>query len=96
MKRTGNWGLRAAVAVVALLCVLAPRPAAAQNDGVIRGQILDVAGKPWANLGIQAISDQGTKFDAKTDEKGNYILRNLRHPRSAPAVRGEGECAWRE
>ena len=79
MKQTGNWGLRAAVAVVALLCVLAPRPAAAQNDGVIRGQILDVAGKPWANLGIQAISDQGTKFDAKTDEKGNYILRNLRH-----------------
>ncbi len=71
-----SWAL-AAILMAALASVLAPR-AAAQNDGGIRGQILDIAGKPWADLGIQAVSDQGTKTDTKTDKDGNYILRNLR------------------
>jgi len=71
-----SWAL-AAILLAALASVLAPR-AAAQNDGVIRGQILDVAGKPWAELGIQAVSDQGAKSDTKTDKDGNYIFRNLR------------------
>jgi tetratricopeptide (TPR) repeat protein len=39
---------------------------------------MDVQGKPWANLGVQAVSDQGAKTEAKTDEGGNYIIRNLR------------------
>jgi tetratricopeptide (TPR) repeat protein len=71
-----SWAL-AAILLAALASVLAPR-AAAQNDGVIRGQMLDVAGKPWADLGIQAVSDQGAKSDTKTDKDGNYIIRNLR------------------
>jgi len=54
--------------LAALASVLAPRRPA-QNDGVIRGQILDVAGKPWADLGIQAVSDQGAKSDTK-DRQG--------------------------
>jgi Flp pilus assembly protein TadD len=71
-----SWAL-AAILVAALASVLTPR-AAAQNDGVIRGQILDVAGKPWAEIGVQIVSEQGVKQDLKTDKDGNYMFRNLR------------------
>jgi tetratricopeptide (TPR) repeat protein len=67
----------AAIVTAVLASAMAPR-AAAQNDGVILGHILDVAGNPWANLGIQIISEQGTKQDTKTDKDGNYMFRNLR------------------
>jgi Flp pilus assembly protein TadD len=71
-----SWAL-AAVLMAALASVLAPR-AAAQGDGAIRGQILDIAGKPWVDIGIQAVSEQGAKLDTKTDKDGNYGFRNLR------------------
>jgi tetratricopeptide (TPR) repeat protein len=64
-----------AIAVLAGMCV--PR-AAAQNTGSISGQILDITGKPWADIGIQAVSDQGAKQETKTDQNGKYAIRNLR------------------
>jgi tetratricopeptide (TPR) repeat protein len=81
----GEWSMKsfhkslvlAAILMAALASGVAPR-AAAQTDGVIRGQIIDVAGKPWADLGIQAVSDQGAKLETKTDKDGNYIFRNMR------------------
>jgi tetratricopeptide (TPR) repeat protein len=77
MKRSNqSWAL-AAVLLAAMLCVLAPR-AAAQNDGAIRGQILDVVGKPWVGITVQIVSDQGTKSESKTDKDGNYAFRYLR------------------
>lgn len=79
MKAIGKWGMRAAFATAAFLCVLAPRPAAAQTDGVIRGQIINIDGQPWADLTIQAVSDQGAKVEAKTDAKGNYVITGLKH-----------------
>jgi tetratricopeptide (TPR) repeat protein len=69
------WAL--AILLAALESLLVPR-AEAQNDGVIRGQILDINGKPWADLGVQAVSDQGAKSDTKTDKDGNYAFRSLR------------------
>jgi tetratricopeptide (TPR) repeat protein len=74
--RNASWIL-AAVLTVVLAVALAPR-AAAQLDGAITGQILDVAGKPWADIGVQAISDQGAKTDTKTDKDGNFAFRNIR------------------
>jgi tetratricopeptide (TPR) repeat protein len=67
----------AAIVAAALVCIVTPR-AAAQMDGIIQGHILDVAGNPWANLGIEIVSEQGTKQDTKTDKDGNYMFRNLR------------------
>jgi tetratricopeptide (TPR) repeat protein len=67
----------AAIVAAALVCVMTPR-AAAQVDGVIKGQIMDIAGKPWADLTIQSVSEQGTKQETKTDKDGNYMFRNLR------------------
>ena len=67
----------AAMVAAALASVVTPR-AAAQNDGVIKGQIMDVVGKPWADLTIQSQNEQGTKQETKTDKDGNYTFRNLR------------------
>jgi tetratricopeptide (TPR) repeat protein len=67
----------AAIVLAALAGVFTPR-AAAQGDGVIRGQIMDIVGKPWADLTVQAINDQGAKQETKTDKDGNYAIRNLR------------------
>src|SRR5215510_7151689 len=66
-----------AVLAFAMLVVgLAPR-AAAQDGGIV-GTILDVQGKPWENLPVSIVSDQGTKLDTKTDTKGKYEFHNLR------------------
>lgn len=74
--RTESWAL-ALVFAAALSGMSAPRAAA--QDGVIQGQILDVTGKPWADLGIEAVSDQGAKSAAKTDKDGNFAMHGLRN-----------------
>jgi tetratricopeptide (TPR) repeat protein len=39
---------------------------------------MDVVGKPWADITIQAVSEQGAKQETKTDKDGKYAFRNLR------------------
>jgi tetratricopeptide (TPR) repeat protein len=77
MKRFARTWAMAAVVAAAMICSLAPR-ATAQSTGSISGTILDVTGKPWYNLPVQSVSDQGAKQDAKTDEQGKFSFRNLR------------------
>ncbi|HKW57687.1 MAG TPA: tetratricopeptide repeat protein [Candidatus Acidoferrum sp.] len=66
-----------AVLVTALACTLPPR-ASAQGTGTVAGTILDINGKPWFGLNVEAKSDQGIKQDTKTDHDGKYAFRNLR------------------
>ena len=66
-----------AVLVTALACTLPPR-ASAQGTGTVAGTILDINGKPWFGLNVEAKSDQGVKQDTKTDHEGKYAFRNLR------------------
>jgi tetratricopeptide (TPR) repeat protein len=76
MKRfLKSWTL-AAMLLTALASVLAPRAAA--QTGTISGTILDVSGKPWADVGIRAVSDQGAKQETKTDSAGKFSLPNMR------------------
>jgi tetratricopeptide (TPR) repeat protein len=75
-SRGNSWAM-SMVLFVPLLCAFAPKAAA--QDGVVNGQILDVTGKPWVDLGIQAVSDQGAKSDTKTDKDGNFTIRGLRN-----------------
>jgi tetratricopeptide (TPR) repeat protein len=77
MKRFANSWLFSACTLALLLSVLVPR-AAAQNNGSIRGQIMDVAGKPWVDIGVEAVNDQGAKLSTKTDKDGGYVFRNLK------------------
>src|SRR5439155_18991448 len=53
-------------------------PGATAQGGSIAGQILDVAAKPWADIPIQIVSDQGQKQETKTDKNGRYSFTNLR------------------
>ena len=75
-KYASSW-LLSFCTVALFVSVLVPR-AAAQNIGVVSGQILDVTAKPWADIPIQLVSDQGVKQDTKTDKSGNYSFRNLK------------------
>ena len=76
MRRLAFSCTLAVFAFLVTVAGLAPR-AAAQDSG-IAGTILDLEGKPWENLSVTIVSDQGTKSDAKTDAKGKYEFRNLR------------------
>ena len=73
----GNFWAGSLVVLLALTCAFAPKAAA--QDGMATGQILDVAGKPWVDVAIQAVSDQGAKTDTKTDKDGNFTFRGLRN-----------------
>jgi tetratricopeptide (TPR) repeat protein len=76
MKRSYvSWAL-AAILVTAMASIVAP--CAAAQTGSIGGSIMDVAGKPWAEVVIRAASDQGAKQETKTDSGGKYSLPNLR------------------
>lgn len=67
----------AAILAVLMAGIAAPR-SAAQSDGTITGTILDVDGKPWANLTMQSVSDQGAKQETKTDKNGSYAFHSLK------------------
>jgi tetratricopeptide (TPR) repeat protein len=76
MKRLAYSCAFAVLAFAMVVVGLAPR-AGAQDSG-ITGTILDLQGNPWPELGVTVTSDQGTKFEAKTDAKGKYEFHNLR------------------
>src|SRR5882757_2325783 len=76
MKKFAQSWAFAGLAFALLFAALAPRAAA--QDGAIAGQVLDVAGKPWADIPITIVSDQGVKSDTKTDKNGKYSFNNLR------------------
>lgn len=67
----------AVVLAFGLASLFAPR-AAAQTDGRIEGTIIDFDGKPWANLGVKAKSDQGVAQETKTDASGKFAFSGLR------------------
>ncbi len=65
-----------AMLMAGLAGVLAPRAAA--QTGSISGSIMDVNGKPWAEVVIRTVSDQGAKQETKTDSGGKFSVLNLR------------------
>jgi tetratricopeptide (TPR) repeat protein len=70
-----SWAL-AAIVMAALVGVLAPQAAA--QSGSISGAIMNIEGKPWGEVVIRAVSDQGAKQETKTDSTGKYGFSNLR------------------
>lgn len=76
MKILNKSVVLAAILTATLALVVVPHAAA--QTGSISGQILDINAKPWVGLTVQAVSDQGAKQEAKTDNDGKYSIRNLR------------------
>jgi len=74
MKLLNKSGVPAAILVAALAGLLAPRAAA--QMGSISGSIMDIAGKPWADVTIRAVSEQGSKQETKTDSGGKFSIGN--------------------
>jgi tetratricopeptide (TPR) repeat protein len=76
MKLFNKSGALATILVLGLCCALAPRAAA--QMGSISGSIMDIQGKPWPEVVIRAVSDQGAKQETKTDSGGKFSLPNMR------------------
>ena len=76
MKRVHMSLALLAMLTAGLAGVLAPRAAA--QTGSISGSIMDVNGKPWAEVVIRTLSDQGAKQETKTDSGGKFNVLNLR------------------
>ncbi len=73
----GTWKIAAVMATAALFFGWAA-PAAAQFDSGFHGQVLSIEGKPWPDLGIRFVGEQGQKVETKTDKNGKFFVRNLR------------------
>jgi tetratricopeptide (TPR) repeat protein len=78
MKRLVTSCATAGLLLAALLYVLAPAARTQGMNASISGTILDINAKPWYNLTVEAVSDQGAKAQATTDQDGKYQIRNLR------------------
>jgi tetratricopeptide (TPR) repeat protein len=65
-------------AMLAAALMFAGAPRAAAQIGTIAGQILDITGKPWIDIPIEAVNEQGAKSETKTDKDGNFVIHNLR------------------
>jgi tetratricopeptide (TPR) repeat protein len=77
MKRLKKSWVLAAILTTALAGEFASRTTA-QGDSTIHGTIIDVSGKPWVDIGVQAVSDQGLKTDTKTDKDGKYTFPHMK------------------
>jgi tetratricopeptide (TPR) repeat protein len=70
-----SWAL-AALAAMALTIILTPRANA--QIGSITGVIKDMGGKPWVDVTVRSVSEQGAKQETKTDSSGRYSFMNLK------------------
>ncbi|MGA2482391.1 MAG: carboxypeptidase-like regulatory domain-containing protein [Candidatus Acidiferrales bacterium] len=59
----------------AMFCFVPPQAVGA--TGSAHGQILDLDGKPWANVSIVLTNDLGRQFQVKTDKNGNFRILGL-------------------
>ena len=59
-------------ALGALIFVLLLAATVRAQDGRVSGQVLDMNGKPWANITVTLKSDTGRTFTLKTDKDGKY------------------------
>jgi len=78
MLRWRNMNSCAVSLIVLMALTSAFAPKAAAQTGTIAGTVLDVNAKPWADITVQAVSDQGVKQEAKTDKDGKYSIVGLR------------------
>jgi tetratricopeptide (TPR) repeat protein len=70
--------MAAAVALAfaaAVSCLVTP--AAADSNGSAHGQVLNMEGKPWANLTVVFVSSQGQQTEVKTDKNGHFSVHGL-------------------
>jgi tetratricopeptide (TPR) repeat protein len=76
MKRLGKSMWLAVLLTGILVTILSPNAAA--QTGSISGTVIGIDGKPMFNLTVESVNEQGAKTDAKTDQEGRFVIRNLR------------------
>ena len=62
---------------VAVLALLLAAPAFSQAVGNLKGAVRDTDGKPIVGATVQLAGETGKKYEATTDDKGNYAINNV-------------------
>ena len=66
------------VACAALFALAVTMPAAGQSTGMVRGQVLDTAGKPVEGAKISIDAEANNRhFETKSDKKGEFVQIGL-------------------
>lgn len=96
MKRSK--GTQMATAMILVLMVVAAgtaTPAAAQvPNASVTGTVLDQNGKPFPDVTLTFVNDQGTKYEVKTDKDGRYNSRNMRPGVYTLTVKVKDQKVW--
>ncbi|HEU5450522.1 MAG TPA: carboxypeptidase regulatory-like domain-containing protein [Terriglobales bacterium] len=65
------------ILTVAVLALLLAAPAFSQAVGNLKGAVRDTDGKPMVGAVVTLTNDAGKKYEATTDEKGNYSITGI-------------------
>lgn len=60
----------------------------------VNGTVLDQAGKPFPDVTLIFVNDQGTKYEVKTDKDGRYNSRNMRPGVYTLTVKVKDQKVW--
>jgi tetratricopeptide (TPR) repeat protein len=62
--------------ILAALFLAAMAPHAAAQE--VAGTITTIDGKPWPDMGVELVSEQGAKQDTRTDKDGKFAFHNVK------------------
>lgn len=65
------------ILMVAVLALLLAAPAFSQAIGSLKGMVRDTDGKPMVGATVALTGDNGKKYEATTDDKGNYSITGV-------------------
>ncbi len=60
----------------------------------VTGTVVDQAGKPFPDVTLMFVNDQGTKYEVKTDKAGRYNSRNMRPGVYTLTVKVKDQKVW--
>jgi tetratricopeptide (TPR) repeat protein len=60
----------------------------------VTGTVLDQSGKPFPDVTLTFVNDQGTKYEVKTDKDGRYNSRNMRPGVYTLTIKVKDQKVW--
>lgn len=96
MKRSnGTWMAMAMIlAAIGLAAGTATTATAQVPNASVTGTVLDQTGKPFPDVTLTFVNDQGTKYEVKTDKDGRYNSRNMRPGVYVLTVKVKDQKVW--
>lgn len=83
-----------AIALILALAGMVGMAAAQVPNASVTGTVLDQTGKPFPDVTLTFVNDQGTKYEVKTDRDGRYNSRNMRPGVYTLTVKVKDQKVW--